>query len=201
MINRRLLVLLFMMAFYVFYVRPQVEEGQQLVEQNIVMHSSIAREQILAEKLEQHPEKLTRLVEKIRFNRSLFFPAELDNSSALGKLQQLIKQAAVVSGVQLNQTHWGEPIVVDKLNIVRLPLSLTIHGGAAQLDQFRLRVLTSGILVEIETAQIQKKTADNLLLRVGLVGFKFLRPPTEFKNQSLAPLQSPNPSVKIEAGN
>ena len=201
MINRRLLVLLFMMAFYVFYVRPQVEEGQQLVEQNIVMHSSIAREQILAEKLEQHPEKLTRLVEKIRFNRSLFFPAELDNSSALGKLQQLIKQAAVVSGVQLNQTHWGEPIVVDKLNIVRLPLSLTIHGGAAQLDQFRSRVLTSGILVEIETAQIQKKTADNLLLRVGLVGFKFLRPPTEFKNQSLAPLQSPNPSVKIEAGN
>ncbi len=200
MINRRLLALLFMMAFYVFYVRPQVEEGQQLVEQNIAMRNSIAREKVLAEKLEQHPEKLTQLVEKIRFNRSLLFPAELDNSSALGKLQQLIKQAAASSGVELNQSHWGEPVVVDTLNIVRLPLSLTIYGGAKQLDQFRSRVLDSGILVEIETAQIQKKSLDNLLLRIGLVGFKFLRPPTEFKNQSLAPLQAPNPSLKIEAG-
>ncbi len=200
MIDRRLLALLFMMAFYIFYVRPQVEESQQLAGQNIIMRSSIAREQVLAEKLEQHPEKLTRLIEKIRFNRSLFFPAEMDNSSALGKLQQLIKQAAVASGVELNQSHWGEPIVVDLLNIARLPLSLTIHGGAAQLDQFRWRVLNSGILVEIETAQIQKKSADNLLLRVGLVGFKFLRPPTEFKDQSLAPLQVPTPAVKIEVG-
>lgn len=187
MINRRVIILLLLMAFYVFYVRPSAEESQRLHEQNALIRIKIGEEINIAKNLQQSPQKKSQFIEKIRRNRSLVFAADLNESSAFGKLQYLVKQAALTAGVDLTQVNWGEPLRDEQLEIIRLPLSLTIQGDAGRVDKFFQLLLTSESLIVIKTANIQRKLPSTLTLRIALVGFKYA---TFSKNVNLDPLLS-----------
>jgi Tfp pilus assembly protein PilO len=177
MIDRRLVILIILLALYVLYVRPRAEEAKASADHVSLLRSQIAKEEAIAVALEEFPEKFAALAEGARENRRFLFAPDVNESKALGRLQELVQAAASASGVEVNRSNWGEPIAVAERGIVRLPLSFSIQGLPPQVDEFLRSLFAADFLIEAETAQVKNVVGKHLVLEMAIVGFKAVAAP------------------------
>lgn len=174
MVDKKVLVILILLALHSFYIRNLGEQSELLVQQARLMERKIQWERELADRAGMGEEKLARLEDSIAFNRSLLFPAEENISTATARLQQQVKEAGEKSGIKLTSLRAGEPEQADGKPYARLPLAFTVTGTPEQAGRFLVELFHMGKFLHIFTAELSAARDNKLHLSMSVAAYRLL---------------------------
>jgi Tfp pilus assembly protein PilO len=174
MVDKKVLVILLLLAFHVFYLQDLGERNELLVLQARLLERKIQHEQQLADRTSMGEADLSRLEASVAFNRSLVFPAEENISTAMVRLQQQVKEAGEKSRIRLTGLRAGEPQQADGHPYARLPLSFTVIGSPDQAGRFLVELFRMDSFLRIFTADFRSKRDNRLHLVMSVAAYRLL---------------------------
>ncbi len=161
MVDKKMLVILVLLAFHVFYGRDLGEQSEILGQQAQLLQRKIVSEGELATRANMSEADLARLEAAAAYNSSYFFPSQQNISTAIANLQQRIKEAGKKSGVSFASLRAGEPQEEPGQPYVRLPLSFTVTGQPDQTGQFLLELSRMDRYLRIFSADIHTEKKEH----------------------------------------
>jgi hypothetical protein len=170
MIDRRVLLLVALLAFYVLFLQPQAPEILILADQVALVKGKISREQAIANEGKDLPIFLAEVHAQAERNRNLLYQGEAGTSQALGRFQEFVKQATITSGGTLVSLNWGKPEKMETAGMSRLPISCRLLLSPPQLSKFLTILFSEGPLVIVENANA-RVSEDNVSLNLVLSAF------------------------------
>ena len=109
----------------------------------------------------------------VRSTEGLLFPASLNPTAALGKVQKLIEAAAEASGIEVANISWGEPFVLPNAAVRVLPIRFNGSGKPFQLGRFAAALQAQKELVRPEGMTLSLKQREGVLsLQMQLQAFQ-----------------------------
>ncbi len=169
MTDKKILTILLLLAFYIFVVSPLNSSLKMELFELRHLEKAIAKEKFIAKKSEEIKKLYPDAIKKIKKNNSLFFKGSLSNSSAMSSLQNMIKNSAGISGVQVVNMTWG--VAVDKKGYTTLPISFLVRGYPNSVFSFVKNMLSLKKFL-IFSMFSTSRFRDKLVLRAVVVGFK-----------------------------
>jgi hypothetical protein len=171
--DRSLLVLLAVTVAFVLYVKPARQNIDLLQSKIAVLDSQIASQENIKRQRKGIDGHLKSTGAAAAANESYLYPAAKSNSLALVDLQQFVKGAATASHMEVVTSTWGEPAPDPGTGLIKIPMTFTMKGLPANLDQFLKRLCYgSSRYIKTERATISKFQDQMLLLNISLVAFK-----------------------------
>ncbi len=172
MFDRRMLLLLLLLLLQVFWLSPEQATMDELQLQANFLRTKIAKQEALVKVAPELPQLLAQLKQQLAANRSKLFAAGQNSGAALGQLQQQMQGLAEKHSLEFVRANWGEPVAASDGDYRLLPLSCTVRGYPAQLDQFLLGLAAAKKFVKLETAQLVPHQKQELTLVMTLVGYQ-----------------------------
>ncbi len=174
MLDRRMLVLLLLLIVHQFYLQPQADRTESLRNQAAILQQKIFREQNISRIRPDLARRLEEFAGIAAANRPLLFPAEQNNSSALGELQKQTRAVAEQAGLEFVRANWGEPWSEEGAGYLQLPLTIVVQGSPRRIDSFLRNLYASGRYLTSDSVRLMPRKKELLMLTMNLVGYKFL---------------------------
>lgn len=174
MVDKKVFIILLLLALHVFYIQDLGEKTDLLVVQANLMERKILREKKLADRANMGEADLTHQEASDAFNRSLVFPAEENVSTAMAKLQQQIKEVGKRSGIILTSLRAGEPEEADGQTYERLPISFTVTGSPDQAGRFLVELFRMGRYLRTFSAELRPERDKRLHLSMSVAAYRLL---------------------------
>jgi len=168
--TRNLLALLFVILVFITYGEPAKEDMENLKEELLLLNTRISKENDILKKKRKLIEELKRQKEVALKNEKKLFPADVNDSIALGEIQSFVKKIARDSGMDFVSSNWGEP--VEKEGYVKLPISFILRGYPENVDEFLRKLYSYDRLLRIERITIGKFKKEKLVLNFVISAFK-----------------------------
>lgn len=173
MINKRLLILLTVIAIYVFFAIPYAEREQTEVNAIRLLKAKISRETNILENKSKIIEKLSQ--SKTEYDKYIkyFYPANISISKAMDNYQQMFSSFANESGLEIVSAKWGE--AVENENYVALPIIFIMNGYPRQVDNFFGLLSKSDKLYSIKTLRVGRRGNYNLTINFISYAYKLVK--------------------------
>jgi Tfp pilus assembly protein PilO len=169
--SRSLLALLALLVLHVFYVRPLTRNDRSLRDEAEQLSGQIHREKFLLRRREEIRESIGEGSLLSAQNSQMLYPADINSSSALGQLEQRIRDFAKEEGLTWGHSRWGEPEATEA-DYVRLPLSIALQGGAVRTAGFFSRLAQARPAVVVQSGRVNAIRDTKLSLNLVVVAFQ-----------------------------
>jgi Tfp pilus assembly protein PilO len=169
-VKRNLLFLLLSILLFMKYGEPTKKDIEYLKGELTLLNTKISKESWILKEKRNLMKELKKQEKKAEENRKKLFSSNLNNSIALGKVQNYIKKIAEDSGMDFVSSNWGEPIEKDRY--IKLPISFILRGYPANVDTFLKKLYSWNKLLKIETITIGKFNRQKLVLNFTIFAFK-----------------------------
>lgn len=171
--DRSLLVLLAVTVAFVLYAKPARQNIELMQTKIAVLDSQIAAQENLKRQSKGIDGRLKVTGAAAAANETYLYPASKSNSLTLVELQQFVKGAAQGNHMEVVTSTWGEPAPDPNTGLIKIPMSFTLKGMPADVDQFLKKLCYgSSRYIKTERASITKFQDHVLLLNLSLVAFK-----------------------------
>ena len=170
--DRSLLALLIIAAAFILYVKPTQEKIELLQARTPALDAQITAQENIRRNSAEFGGRVKRIGEQIAGNSSRLYPAETSESLALTDLQDFVKTTATNCKMEITTSTWGEAVADAKSGITRIPMTFTLTGIPADVDQFLKKLLSGRQFIKIERATINRVQDQQLVLTLALVAFK-----------------------------
>ena len=152
MADKRLLLILVLLAIYIFGVKPYVDKIPFEMLMLKHLRKAISEEEFIKEKSRDIEKLFPKYIKVSRENRKLFFSPNTPASAAMSNIQAFIKKTSLHDGMQLIRVNWG--LKEDKDGYVVLPISMTVKGYPSQLGKFLKDLTKFQKLLKFETVSV-----------------------------------------------
>lgn len=170
--DRSLLIVLMITVAFIFYVKPARENTEQIRMRLAVVESQIAAQETIKRGSADFKKTVAKIGKIAISNEAYVYPEKSSSSLALVDLQDFVKSMATATKMEILTSTWGEPVADPATAMTRIPLSITLKGGPADVDQFLQKILYGKKFIKIERATIAKYQEQQLSLNLSLVAFK-----------------------------
>lgn len=178
MIDRKILIILCLLGFQVFFGRDLQEQIIELKQNAQFQYKKIIREDFLSSREKWVAADLDKLETKALQYRNFFYPASTDISTAMADLQQRIKEAGTHNNIQFVSLRAGEPQHAAEQGYAKLPVTFTLFGTPEQIGHFLYDLFSRERYLQVFTADLRPRKGQQLKLLMSLTGFKSLVMPT-----------------------
>jgi len=134
MSDKRLLIVLTLLAVYVFGVRPISEKIPYEMFILSKIRKAISEEKFISNRAEDIKKLFPKYMKVAERNKRLFFSPDISTSKAMSNIQLFLRKISSQSGIQITRINWGAD--TDKGDYIVLPISLTIKGTPPQIGVF-----------------------------------------------------------------
>ncbi len=175
MSNKKLLVLLLSVAFYVMYASSYSEKIDTLKEQILYLNMKIQKEESIKanrKKILSEIDKVLKVAEK---NEKLLYSPDQNNSEIQGSIQMFLKKTASDSMATFINAAWNEPLEEEKAGYVSLPITASIKGTPDAMAFFLKNLYKSEKLLNIKTLDIGKIRPIFVYYSITVAGYKPLK--------------------------
>ncbi len=169
MSDKKLLIILILLAIYIFFVNPLNSKLKMKMFELRNIEKYIAKEKFIENKAKEIKKTYPQAMQKIRKNQQLFFPENISTSSAMSYMQKTIKNLALKEGLNIINMHWG--VAENKNNYDSLPISFTMKGYPNQIFLFIKDILSLKKLIKFNIYSTSAYR-DKILIRAVVSGFK-----------------------------
>ncbi|WP_022851616.1 hypothetical protein [Limisalsivibrio acetivorans] len=171
MINRKTLIFTALLAFYVMYVNPLIQESAGTVSSANIKKRTLVREKAVYEHREEAKEKAKELIEINRQNEQMFYSAESTASMDFTGMQTLMRKFAQDNGCSYKNAMWAEPIPQDWYSV--LSMQVIVECPPQGFPSFINSITGYEKLLTIDTMMAAKpRKEDHLVFRGFVSGYK-----------------------------
>lgn len=170
MIDKKLLVILILLAGYVVLIRPIIQKAAPEWAMVNIIRKSIAKESFIASQEKKIKRNFPAYQKIIKWNEALFFSPNTSLTTDRSRLQKMLKKMLQMSGLIIVKINWGE--VLNEGGYMKLPISFVAHGTPVQLERFFEYIKTAKKLMKFEQVSITKYRIKGLLVEAIIVGYK-----------------------------
>ena len=131
--NKKLLLLLFVISFYVFVSKPLNDDIKNNIVISMDLNKKICKERFILKKKKEIEEKYPKFLSIKKYNKSLFFK-DSSVSNVMSLMQQMIKKVAEKYNLTIENVSWGD--VIEKKEYKIFPLSFSVKGKSRNIILF-----------------------------------------------------------------
>ncbi len=172
MIDKKIIVILLLLVFYIFFIKPKAENIEPLVEEVALYQKKISKEEYLKKNKEKIQKDIKNMLTIAQKNKEKFFPPEMNNSEALGKILEFLKSTASSNNVEFLTSQWGEPVEDETGNFIKLPLSVVVRGYPPDINSYLQNVYSFNKIIKIDKLDLSIYRKEKINLSFSVVGYK-----------------------------
>lgn len=167
MADKRMFVILVLLAVYVIGVKPVVDRLPFELIRLKSLRKAISEERFIKNRAKEIESVFPKYLKVDAQNKKLFFAPSVSSSAAMSNVQAFIKKASSLSGMQLMRVNWGSK--EDKKGYEILPLSLAVKGYPSQLRVFLKELMQFKKLIKFESVTISASAFSSELSMTAIV--------------------------------
>lgn len=167
MTDKRLFVILVLLAVYVIGVKPALERLPFKVAMLKNLRKEIYEERFIRKRSEDIEKVFPKYIKIDKQNKKLFFSSSISVSAAMSSMQAFVKKASLHSGMQLIRVNWGSK--EDRKGYEVLPISFTVKGYPSQLRTFLKELVKFQKLVKFESVSISASAFSSKLSLTAII--------------------------------
>ena len=167
--DKKLLVILILLATYVLAIKPLSSQLNNNLFKLRYLEKMIEKEKFIQKKVKDIKTVFPIYMKVAKKNESLFFAANLPVSAAMSEMQKTIKKAITKNNIESISISWIT--AENKKDYLTLPISIIIKGSPKQIDNFLREILSSKKLMKFAMLSISH-FRNKLIVRATIVGYK-----------------------------
>ena len=172
--NKKLLILLLSVAFYVKFASPYGEKIDTLKDEILYLNMKIQKEESIKENRKKIQKKLDKALKIAKENEEFLYKPDENNSEIQGKLQMFLKETASKYYATFINAAWNEPYIDEKNRFIELPITASIKGTPDAMNYFFKNIYKSKKLVNIKNLDIGKMRPLQVYFSITISGYKLM---------------------------
>ncbi|WP_457643477.1 hypothetical protein [Persephonella sp.] len=148
MVDKRVFVILLLLATYILVVKPTDDKLRYRLVQLKNIEKEIAKEKFVEKESVRIKKIYPRQMEIAKRNLMYFFPYNMRTSTAMSSMQSVIKKAARLHALKVLSMNWGA--AEDAGKYMRLPISFRMEGYPDGVAGFIKDILTQKKLMRFD---------------------------------------------------
>jgi len=170
-LNKKLLFLLITLTLFVNYVNYLKKDNQKLINKNTLLKEKIEKEVRLSKWLLTH-----KIKTNIKKYNDMFFSDKLSYSLAMGKMQEIIKNA-ITKDSKIIRLNWGSSIKTDKF-YQPLEMSIAMKITQGNFNKFINNLQSNKKIFKVENLKIATNNSkfnqdrDKLNIYMKIIAYK-----------------------------
>ncbi len=175
MVDKKVIIILLLLVGYIFFIKPKAENIESMVQELAFIQQKISKEEYLKKNKEKILKDIDKMLQIAQKNKQKFFSPQINNSEALGKILEYLKNSALKNNIEFLTSQWGEPVEDETGNFMKLPISVVVRGDPPDINKYLQDVYSYNKLIKIDKVTFGIYRKEKINLSFSVIGYKLLK--------------------------